>query len=128
MSEKTQQLLDKLKSITEKKQDKEPQSLYGQVPFSNFYDWDENGKELYRDRLYGDINGKSRLVNKDGTVYSGKIEKKRITVKGPDGNNFFSHVYETADGRWFDRGGLPIDKPNNLVKHTADNGELEASK
>ena len=93
------------------------------VPFSNFYDWDENGKELYRDRLYGGLTGKDRLVNKDGTVYSGKIEKKRITVKGSDGNNFFSHVYETADGRWFDRGGLPIDKPNNLVKHTVDNGE-----
>ena len=85
------------------------------VPFSNFYDWDENGKELYRDRLYGGITGKDRLVNKDGTVYSGKIEKKRITVKGSDGNN--------ADGRWFDRGGLPIDKPSNLVKHTVDNEE-----
>ena len=128
MSKKTQQLLDKLKSITEKESDKEPQSLYGQVPFSNFYDWDENGKELYRDRLYGDINGKSRLINKDGTAYSGKIEKRRITIKGIDGNNFFSHVYETADGRWFDRGGLPIDKPNNLVKHTADNSDPDAIK
>ena len=48
------------------------------VPFSNFYDWDENGKELYRDRLYGGITGKDSLVNKDGTVYSGKVEKKRI--------------------------------------------------
>lgn len=93
------------------------------VPFSNFYDWDENGKELYRDRLYGGITGKDSLVNKDGTVYSGKVEKKRITVKGSDGNNFCSHVYETADGRWFDRGGLPIDKPSNLVKHTVDNEE-----
>ena len=98
------------------------------IPFSNFYDWDENGKELYRDRLYGGLTGKDRLVNKDGTVYSGKIEKKRITVKGPDGNNFFSHVYETADGRWFDRGGLPIDQPTNLVKHTVDNGEPDAIK
>ena len=49
------------------------------VPFSNFYDWDENGKELYRDRLYGGITGKDRL-NKDEPP-SGKIEKKRITVK-----------------------------------------------
>ena len=34
----------------------------------------ENGKELYRDRLYGGITGKDSLVNKDGTVYSGKVE------------------------------------------------------
>jgi len=121
MSEKTKQLLEKLKSITDKESDKEPQSVYGQVPFSNFYDYDENGKELYRDRLYGDgLTGKNRLINKDGTQYRGRIEKRRITVQGLDGANFFSHVYETADGRWFDRSGLPISQPKNLVKQSKE--------
>ena len=93
------------------------------VPFSNFYDWDENGKELYRDRLYGGITGKDSLVNKDGTVYSGKVEKKRITVKGSDGNNFFSHVYETADGRWFDNAGMPIEAPDKLEPEKVKSAE-----
>ena len=35
---------------------------------------------------------------------------KRLSGEG----SFASHVYETADGRWFDRGGLPIDKPAQL--------------
>ena len=38
-------------------------------------------------------------------------------------NSFYSRCTVTADGRWFDRGGLPIDKPSNLVKHTVDNEE-----
>lgn len=123
MSEKTKQLLEKLKSITDKESDKEPKSVYGQVPFSNFYDWDVNGKELYRDRLYGDMNGKSRLLNKDGTQYRGKIYKRRITVKGLDGANFFSHSYETEDGRWFDRAGLPCAKPTTLVKQSTEEAD-----
>ena len=35
---------------------------------------------------------------------------QRLTKEG----SFASHVWETADGRWFDRGGMPIDKPSNL--------------
>ena len=70
------------------------------------------------DRIYSNLYGHIRLVNKDVTTYKGKILKRRITVKGLDGNNFFSHVYETQDQRWFNKGGLPIAKPNNIVKQT----------
>ena len=37
-------------------------------------------------------------------------KERRLTKEG----SFASHVWETADGRWFDRGGMPIDKPSNL--------------
>ena len=77
---------------------------------SNIYGEDEHGNPVFIDRMYGDKNT-LRLIQKDGTQYQGAISKRRIIVKSHDGNNFASHVYETADGRWFDRSGMPIDKP-----------------
>ena len=66
--------------------------------------------------MYGDIYGKIELINKNGTTYKGKIKKRSIMVKGLDGTRFRSYVRETQDGRWFDRCGMPIDKPKSLVK------------
>ena len=42
-------------------------------------------------------------------------QKRRITLTGINGDNFFAHAYETADGRWFDRSGLPCAKPGTVV-------------
>ena len=39
-----------------------------------------------------------RLIQKDGTIYEGKLHK------GPNGCRY------TDDGRWFDKSGMPIDK------------------
>ena len=79
------------------------------------------------DRIYGNLFGDKRLVNQDGTTYKGKIFKRRITVKDIDGSNYFSHVYQTEDNRWFNKGGLPIKKPTNMVKQS-DNEEADESK
>ena len=69
------------------------------------------------DRIYqiGVTEG-LELINKDSTRYKGKIHRRRITVSGPDGQNFFAVAYESADGRWFDNAGLPIKKPNQISK------------
>jgi hypothetical protein len=69
------------------------------------------------DRLYqiGVTEG-LELINKDSTRYKGKIHRRRITVSGPDGQNFFAVAYESADGRWFDNCGMPIKKPTNITK------------
>ena len=67
-----------------------------------------------KDRIYESIFGIMELVNKDGTIYKGKIEKRSIRVEGVSGN-FLSHVFVTTDDRWFDRTGLPINKPKNLL-------------
>ena len=67
-----------------------------------------------KDRIYM-IWKSPELVNKDNSIYKGKIHTRAITCQDLQGNNFRSYVYETADGRWFDRAGLPIDKPTNLV-------------
>lgn len=67
-----------------------------------------------KDRIYL-IWKTLELVNKDNSIYKGKIHTRAITCQDVAGANFRSYVYETADGRWFDRAGLPIDKPKNLV-------------
>jgi hypothetical protein len=67
------------------------------------------------DRIYGGINDKVRLVNADYTDYKGTIKKKRIYKKSAiDGSNITTHIYITDDGRYFDNGGMPILKPDNI--------------
>ena len=112
MSEKSKQILENLKAITQK----EPEETVTGPIASN----------LGNDRIYGDINGKVHLVNADGSTYRGKIFKRRTVVKGLDGNNFFSYVYETDDNRWFNRVGLPIPKPNNIVKQSDNEVDQES--
>ena len=82
---------------------------------------------LGADRIYGNLFGDVRLINEDGTTYKGKIFKRRITVKNIDNSNYFSFVYETEDNRFFNKGGLPIKKPTNMVKQS-DNEESDEFK
>ena len=62
------------------------------------------------DRIYGDIHGGLKLILKNGTIYQNKIDKRSIKLS--DGT--LGHVFH-ANGKWFNRMGLPIDKPDNLV-------------
>ena len=62
------------------------------------------------DRIYQDLYKNMELINKDGSVYTGKITKRTITCIG-----YTSFVHTTADGRWFNKAGMPIDKPKNLI-------------
>ena len=74
------------------------------IPESN-----KRGDEVI-DRIYGSITGSLKLILKDGSTYDGKIDKKSIKLS--DGT--LGHVYNVKN-KWFDRTGLPIDKPENLV-------------
>ena len=65
------------------------------------------------DRMYGGLSGE-RLVQKDGTEYKGKIYKKRRLREGMNGQNFYQQVRVTADGRWFDNCGMPIEPPTKV--------------
>ena len=82
------------------------------IPESNKI-YSSETKFVAYDRIYGNIYKQLRLIQKDGTEYKGKIEKKSIKLK--DGTLSFVHV--TADNRWFDKAGMPIDKPTNLISH-----------
>jgi len=62
------------------------------------------------DRIYQNLHGTLNLILKDGTSYDGKIDKRSIKLS----NGTMSHVYN-AKNKWFDRTGLPIDKPDNLI-------------
>jgi hypothetical protein len=81
--------------------------------------WPRQGKvanivpesNLGGDRIYQNLHGTMELVNKNGTLYKGKIDKRSIKLS--DGS--LSYVHLTADNRWFDRAGIPISKPSNLI-------------
>ena len=81
---------------------------------------DEDGDEFIMiDRVYGNLWNEGELLQKDGTVYKGKLYRKRrlITNKDPitkENKSFYSRCTVTADGRWFDNGGLPIEAPTQL--------------
>ena len=113
-SEKTQELLDSLKEITQKPKKTEPIIR----PASNVYGEDANGKPIFIDRIYGSITGKYELVNKNGTIYKGKIQRKRRAIRstliGGTVNSYYSICFETADGRWFDNCGMPIEAPKKV--------------
>jgi hypothetical protein len=53
-------------------------------------------------------------MQKDGTTYQGKLYKKRRLIKGMDDKNFYSKCTVTADGRWFDNCGFPIEPPKQV--------------
>ena len=108
---KRQQLLDNLKNITKK----EPQAVNVGHVHSN----------LGCDRIYKTW-ASIELINKDFSKYTGRINKRSITCQDVAGMNFRSYVYETADGRWFDRAGLPIKKPTNLVGNNDKSAEESA--
>ena len=146
-SEKTKQLLEGLGRITDsapkvRETDKfhsytnrfYPNSLH-QLPKN--YDKakrkkDEDGEEyIMIDRVYGDLWNTGKLQQKDGTVYNGKLYKKRrlLVRKDPitgEKSNFYSACTSTADGRWFDNQGLPIEAPTQLEpEKKPDPEELE---
>ena len=75
------------------------------------------------DRIYGSpaSGGNVRLIQADYSTYKGKIHKKQLILKGIDGNNFKSHCFVTDDGRWFDRTGIPMLKPTEVIEDE-DNG------
>ena len=151
MSKKSKELLDNLSKITEK-----PQSKFQRDTFHSYtnmfytsmpedihklpkrYDKakrkkDEDGDEyIMIDRIYGSIfKGGERLVQGDGTVYTGKLYSKRRLLTSTDfitkeKKNFYSPCRVTADGRWFDNAGMPIEAPDKLEPEKVKSaGEIE---
>jgi len=95
---------------------------------------DEEGDEyIMIDRVYGSLYD-DHLLQKDGSIYAGKLYKKRrlMTRKDPmtnDKTNFYSACVSTADGRWFDNCGFPIEAPTKLEpEKQPDPEELELEK
>ena len=146
-SEKTKQLLEGLGRITDsapKVREAEKYHSFTNRFYPNFlhqlpksYDKakrkkDEDGEEyIMIDRVYGDLWNTGRLQQKDGTVYNGKLYRKRrlLVRKDPitgEKSNFYSACTSTADGRWFDNQGLPIEAPTQLEpEKKPDPEELE---
>ena len=95
---------------------------------------DEDGDEyIMIDRVYGSLY-ESTLHQKDGTIYSGKLYSKRRLISKKDvmsgeKKSFYSPCTSTADGRWFDNTGLPIEAPTKLEpEKQPDPEEIELEK
>jgi hypothetical protein len=88
--------------------------IYDKDPWT--VDEEDEDKDSYKyfDRMYGGLGAYgTKLVQKDGTEYEGKLYNKRRLIKsGIDDKGFYSHCHMTADGRWFENSGFPIEAPN----------------
>ena len=122
-SEKTKELLAGLGNIANKTRITEDKHTI----VSNEFGEDAKGKPIYIDRIYSDLFGGIKLIQKNHKEYPGKIHKKRrlISKKSMNGDNisFYSVCYVTADNRWFDNVGLPIEAP----KHSLDEEVKESN-
>ena len=134
MKEKTKKLLDNLNKITKKPNRFEQtrtipdtnrmwKSVIDTYNFPASYKtakWNkvtEDDGEIdywtHYDRVYGGLSGQ-RLVLKNGSEYTGKLHTKRRLVKGSNDTSFYSKCTVTADGKWFDNCGMPIEAPTKV--------------
>ena len=121
-SEKTKELLAGLGEIANKTRITEDKHTV----VSNEFGEDAKGKPIYVDRIYSDLFGGIKLIQKNHREYPGRIHKKRrlISRKSINGDNisFYSVCYVTADNRWFDNVGMPMEAPKNSL-----DGEVKES-
>ena len=124
-SEKTKELLAGLGNIANKTRITEDSFTM----VSNEFGEDAKGKPIYIDRLYSDLFGDINLIQKNHKEYLGKVHKKRrlISHKSVDGVNpsFYSVCYMTADNRWFDNCGMPIEAPKNSLDEEVKESNVE---
>ena len=127
-SEKTKELLAGLGNIANKTRITEDSFTM----VSNEFGEDAKGKIIYIDRLYSDLFGGIKLIQKNHKEYPGKIHKKRrlISKKSINGDNisFYSICYVTADNRWFDNVGLPMEAPKNSLDEEVKESNVEIVK
>jgi hypothetical protein len=124
-SEKTKELLAGLGNIANKTRITEDSFTV----VSNEFGEDAKGKTIYIDRLYSDLFGDIRLIQKNHKEYLGKVHRKRrlISHRSADGVNtsFYSVCYMTADSRWFDNCGMPIEAPKNSLDEEIKESNVE---
>ena len=124
-SEKTKELLAGLGEIANKTRITEDSFTV----VSNEYGEDAKGKPIYIDRLYSDLFGGITLIQKNHREYPGRIHKKRrlISRKSINGDNisFYSVCYMTADNRWFDNCGMPMEAPKNSLDEEVKESNVE---
>ena len=124
-SKKTKELLESLGNIANKTRITEDKHTV----VSNEFGEDSRGKPIYIDRLYSDLFGGINLIQKNHKEYPNKIHKKRrlISRKSINGDNssFYSVCYLTADNRWFDNCGMPIEAPKNSLDEEVKESNVE---
>ena len=124
-SEKTKELLAGLGEIANKTRITEDKHTI----VSNEFGEDAKGKPIYVDRIYSDLFGSIKPIQKNHREYPGRIHKKRrlISRKSINGDNisFYSVCYVTADNRWFDNVGMPMEAPKNSLDEEVKESNVE---
>ena len=124
-SEKTKELLAGLGNIANKTRITEEKHTV----VSNEFGEDAKGKPIYIDRIYSDLFGEIKLIQKNHKEYPGKVHKKRrlISKKSINGDSisFYSVCYVTADNRWFDNCGMPIEAPTHSLDEEVKESNVE---
>ena len=124
-SEKTKELLAGLGEIANKTRITEDKHTV----VSNEFGENAKGNPIYIDRIYSDLFGGIKLIQKNHREYPGKVHKKRrlISKKSTNGDNisFYSVCYMTADNRWFDNCGMPMEAPKNSLDEEVKESNVE---
>ena len=83
------------------------------IPETNKVYLNDGSKFTSYDRIYSNLHKSLTLIQKNGSTYKGRIDKKSIKLS----NGTLGHVHVTSDNRWFNSQGMPISKPTNLITH-----------
>lgn len=90
--------------------------------------WNEKQQDYeYVARMYGGYTkDKHRVVEADGSYYTGSIKARKVSRKRINGDgNFWQTYYELGDGRWFDNSGILCEKPDKVKEDTVDENTEE---
>jgi hypothetical protein len=90
--------------------------------------WNEKTQDYeYVARMYGGYTkDKHRVVEADGSYYTGTIKTRKVSRKRLNGDgNFWQTYYELGDGRWFDNSGILCEKPAKFKEDTVDENTEE---
>ena len=68
----------------------------------------------YMDQSLASMNWLIRMVPFTKVKYIAKRRAIRSTLIGGTVNSYYSICFETADGRWFDNCGMPIEAPKKV--------------
>lgn len=74
------------------------------------------------DRIYGGGGQKVRLLQGQfgkefaGTITEKKFRRYRKDLQGIATDTYYQRYHHTSDGRWFDNGGMPCEKPHHEPK------------
>jgi len=108
--------------------EKVEKAKYPKLESNRIGPWNEKTQDYeYVARMYGGYTkDKHRVVEADGSYYTGTIKTRKVSRKRLNGDgNFWQTYYELGDGRWFDNSGILCEEPAKFKEDTVDENTEE---